>query len=128
MTYIVLALGGAFGTLARHGLGTWITTWAGTGFPWGTLTVNILGSFILGFAIRSAELLPVSPQLLGAITIGFCGAFTTFSTFSFETLGLLQEGVWLRATLYAMGSLALGLVALALGLAGANLVVHRAMG
>ena len=122
MLYLYLAAGGVLGTLARYRIGVWVPGWAGTAFPWGTLLVNLVGSFILGFATRSASVLPVSPEVRGFVTIGFCGAFTTFSTFTFETVGLLQQGEWGRGAVYAFGSLALGLAAMLAGLSFASLL------
>lgn len=124
MFYAYLALGGVLGTLARFSIGGWVHTWAGAAFPWGTLAINLLGSFLLGLAMRGAELSSLSPELRGMITVGFCGAFTTFSTFTFETISLMQEGLWARATLYAFGSLGLGLVTMAMGLAAATLLTR----
>ena len=74
--------------------------------------------------MRGAELSSISPELRGMITVGFCGAFTTFSTFTFEILWLMQEGAWLRASLYAFGSISMGLLAVALGLSAANLLLR----
>ena len=122
MLYLYLAAGGVLGTLARYRIGIWVPGWAGTGFPWGTLLVNLVGSFVLGFATRSASVLPVSPEVRGFVTIGFCGAFTTFCTFTFETVGLLQQGEWGRGAVYALGSLALGLAAMLAGLSAASLL------
>ncbi len=124
MLYAYLALGGVLGTLARYSLGGWVHTWAGVAFPWGTLAINLLGSFLLGLAIRGAELSSFSPELRSMLTVGFCGAFTTFSTFTFETISLMQEGAWVRASLYAFGSLGLGLMAMALGLSAATLLLR----
>lgn len=76
--YAYLARGGVLGTLARFGIGGWVHTWAGAAFPWGTLGINLLGSFLLGLAVRGAELFSLSPELRVMITVGFCGAFTTF--------------------------------------------------
>lgn len=124
MLYAYLALGGVLGTLARFLLGGWIHSWVGAAMPWGTLTINLLGSFVLGVAMRGAELSSLSPELRAMIGIGFCGAFTTFSTFTFETVSLMQEGAWVRAAFYAFGSLGMGLVAMALGLSTANLLLR----
>jgi CrcB protein len=119
--YLYLAAGGVIGTLARYGLGQWIPGWAGTGFPWHTLFINLSGSLVLGFAMRAFQTLPVTPEVRGLVAVGFCGAFTTFSTYSFETVTLIQEGQWGRASLYAAGSVALGVLAVFAGmtLAGA---------
>jgi CrcB protein len=122
--YLYLAAGGIIGTLARYGLGKWIPTWAGTDFPWHTLIINLTGSFVLGFAMRASETLPVSPEVRGFVTVGFCGAFTTFSTFSFEAVTLMQEGQWARAAAYALGSVALGLLAVFAGLSLAGAAVR----
>jgi len=115
--YLYLAAGGVIGTLARYGLGQWIPGWAGTDFPWHTFAINLAGSLVLGFAMRAFQTLPVAPEVRGFVAVGFCGAFTTFSTFSFETVTLMQEGQWGRASLYAAGSVAAGLLAVFAGMA-----------
>jgi CrcB protein len=122
MILLYLAAGGIAGTWARYGLGRWVQASAGEGFPWGTFAVNLLGSFLLGLLLRSTESAPVSPETRAMLTVGFCGAFTTFSTFTHETVVLLQEGAWARAAAYALGSLLLGLAALAAGLGTAALL------
>ena len=111
-----IACAGALGALARYGLSGWVQDLYPGTFPWGTLAVNVLGCFLLGFAFRVLQLSALPPALRGAVTIGFLGAFTTFSTFSFETVELIQDGRWGRAAAYAGGSVALGLVALLAGL------------
>ena len=68
--------------------------------PLGTLVVNVVGSLLLGFGMQAMEAFPVSAELRTMLTIGFLGAFTTFSTFSYETVALLRDGDWTRATLY----------------------------
>ena len=123
MILLYLAAGGVAGTWARYGLGRWVQASAGDGFPWGTFAVNLLGSFLLGLLIRSTEGAAVSPETRAMLTVGFCGAFTTFSTFTHETAVLLQQGAWARAAAYALGSLVLGLAALAAGLGTAGLLV-----
>lgn len=112
MVYVYRAIGGVIGTFARYRLGGWIYTWAGAFLPWGTLVINVFGSFFLGFLTRTLQVAPVSPEVRTLLTVGFCGAFTTFSTFSYETVALMQEGAWTRAALYAFGSLGFGLLAL----------------
>lgn len=123
MILLALAAGGVLGTLARYGLAGWVHTWAGTAFPWGTFAVNVLGSFLLGFALRGSEVASLSPETRALLTTGFCGAFTTFSTLSWETVALLQAGAWARAGAYALGSLGLGLAAVWAGLSLAPLVL-----
>ena len=93
-----IALFGAAGCLARYFLSGWVYQLLGKGFPYGTLVVNLIGAFLIGlvmeFSLRSA-LIP--PMLRISLTIGFLGGFTTFSTFSFETIRLLEEGAYLIA-------------------------------
>lgn len=120
MLLLSIAAGGALGALARYGLGGWVHGWAGATFPWGTLVVNVLGSFALGLSLRWAEATAVSAEVRALVTIGLLGAFTTFSTYSYETVALLRDGEWTRGAAYALGSLALGLAAVAAGLAAAT--------
>lgn len=116
MLVVYVALGGALGAAARYGLGGWIHSWAGSGFPWGTFAINATGSLLVGFLLRFLEGVAATPELRGFLTIGLLGAFTTFSTFSQETVALLQDGEWARAGLYSVGSLLLGLAAVFTGL------------
>ena len=117
MTLAYVALGGALGALARYGISGWVYDRMGESFPWGTLMVNLVGCLLLGVAIRWLQVTPVAPGMRPFLTIGLLGAFTTFSTFSYETVALLQEGQWLRASLYVGGSVALGLIAMLAGMA-----------
>jgi fluoride exporter len=105
---LYVAAGGLLGTVARYFLQGWVQTSSGTStFPVGTLTVNIAGSLALGFLIRYATGSTVlSPEMRAALTIGFCGAFTTMSTFSYESVALLGDGEYLRAALYMSGTIA----------------------
>ena len=111
MTIIYIALGGIAGTLSRYGLEGWIQARARSGFPMGTLVVNISGSFLLGFILRIATgAAVISPDMRAGLTIGFCGAFTTMSTFSYESIRLLGDGEYSYAALY-MGGTILGCLA-----------------
>jgi fluoride exporter len=121
---IYVMVGGAVGAAARYGLGGWIQDWSGSTFPWGTLVVNVSGSLLIGFSVHLLEALPVSVEMRALVTIGLLGAFTTFSTFSYETLMLAREGLWGRALAYTLGSLVLGLVAVVAGYAGAVWTLH----
>lgn len=117
-----IALGGLLGTVTRYALQGWVQTRVeGATFPVGTLAINVLGSLVLGFLIRYGTGSTVfSPELRGGLTIGFCGAFTTMSTFSYETMALLSDGQLWRAGLY-MGGTVLGcLAAVIAGTALAN--------
>lgn len=124
MILLYIAMGGAVGAVARYGVAGWVQDRAGFAFPLGTLVVNILGSLLIGFALRYLEAVRWTPEVRALVTIGLLGAFTTFSTFSYETVGLLEEGEWLRAGLYAAGSVVLGLVAVYVGLTTAGYVLH----
>ena len=117
MTLLFVALGGALGALARYGLGGWVYDRMGETFPWGTLAVNVLGCFLLGATVRWLQVSAASPALRPFLTVGLLGAFTTFSTFSFETVALVQEGQWMRAGAYVGGSVIAGLIAMVAGMA-----------
>jgi len=105
-----ITLGGILGTLARYLLQGAIQPRGGT-FPAGTLAINIAGSLLLGFIMRFATgSTVISPELRGGLTIGFCGAFTTMSTFSYESIRLLDGGEYWYAGLY-MGGTVLGCLA-----------------
>ena len=118
MSILYIALGGVAGTLSRYGLEGWIQGRSASGFPLGTLTVNLAGSLLLGFILRLATgATVITPDVRAGLTIGFCGAFTTMSTFSYESVALLNDGDYLRAALY-MGATIVGcIVAVLLGTA-----------
>ncbi|MEW7999305.1 MAG: fluoride efflux transporter CrcB [Candidatus Thiodiazotropha endolucinida] len=97
---IAIASGGAIGALFRFWVSSGIYSLLGRGFPYGTLVVNVLGSLVMGFLyVLLLERTTVSPEMRGALLIGFLGAFTTFSTFSIETLNLLEQAELLKAGL-----------------------------
>lgn len=120
MTLLIIAAGGAFGAVSRYLAAGWVQALAGEFFPWGTLVVNVAGCLALGFAVVWLQSSIASAELRGFVTIGFMGSFTTFSTFSYETLEMLRDGEWLRAGGYLAGSLGLGLLAVLLGTILAN--------
>lgn len=97
---LYVGLGGAMGACSRHLLTELCVSWLGRGFPYGTLLVNVLGSFAMGFLIAALEqnFLPNWP-LRHVVGLGFLGALTTFSTFSMDNLLLLQQGLWLKMAL-----------------------------
>lgn len=121
---LYIAAGGAAGALARYGLGGWVQASMGDRFPWGTFVVNGAGSLLIGFALRYLEGVPASPELRALVTVGLLGAFTTFSTYTYETVALLRDRAWLRAALYSLGSLGLGLAAVGAGLALGSFVLR----
>lgn len=93
-----IAAGGAFGAIMRFWVSGGVYAWLGRDFPYGTLSVNVIGSFFIGIAsILLTEKLTLTAEVRSFVMIGFLGAFTTFSTFSLETLFLLQEGLLIKA-------------------------------
>ena len=110
--YLLIAAGGALGSIARYWVGSTIASRMGIRFPYGTLIVNITACIIIGFSLtylgRRADLNPAWRFL---IPIGFIGAYSTFSTYEWETLSSLRSGAFLLAGLYAGGSFVLGLAA-----------------
>lgn len=112
-----VAVGGALGALLRYGLSGWVQAWAGPRFPWGTLAVNALGSFALGVLVAVALGQPGGGGALRTfVGIGLLGAFTTYSTFAYETVALMQAGDWSAAGANVAGNLVLGLAAVMVGL------------
>lgn len=124
MLILVVALGGALGAMARYGLSGWVQGLMNTTFPLGTLVVNVVGSFLLGFALYLLESTAPTTEVRSFVTIGFLGAFTTFSTFSYEAVVLLQGGEWTRGGLYVGGSLVLGLMGILMGLGLGSFVLQ----
>ena len=122
--WIFITVGGATGALARYWLSGWVDVAFAGFFPIGTLVVNVLGSFLLGFGMQAMEAVPVSAEVRTMLTIGFLGAFTTFSTFSYETVTLLRDGDWTRATLYTGLSFVLGLTAVIVGIGAATVLLR----
>ena len=119
-----IAIGGAAGAVARYLVSGWTLSLLDTTLPWGTFVVNVSGSFLLGFAFRMLQVSTVSPEMRAMVAIGLLGAFTTFSTFSFETVTLLQEGAWARAGAYVLGSVVLGIAGVLAGMSVASTVIQ----
>ena len=117
---ILVAIGGAFGALARFGINNVIVSSTTSRFPWATLAVNVTGSFLLGVVLRSFEGSVNSGAWRALLAIGFCGAYTTFSTFSYESMRLMQERQWLAAGANLFGNVLLCLLAVMAGFAIAN--------
>ena len=118
LLYLYIAVGGALGAIARFALGGWIYGWSGAAFPWGTLVVNVSGSLLLGFLYVMLEGSAAAPPWRAFLGIGFCGGFTTFSTFSYEAARLLQGGQAGRAGVYMLTS---ALASVAAAIAGFRL-------
>jgi CrcB protein len=116
VTVLLVALGAAVGAPTRYLLDRWVQSRHDSVFPWGTLTVNVVGSFLLGALLGIAGSGRIPPAVTAGLGVGFCGALTTYSTFGYETLRLAADGSVRYAVLNAVGSLAAGLAAAALGL------------
>lgn len=124
MDFLWVGLGGFLGANARYALGLWIVGRAGVGFPLPTLVINVTGSFAIGvLLVFFTERLIVDPAWRLLLIVGFLGGYTTFSSYSFEALCLLETGDWLPAAWYIMGSNGLALTATYLGM-----VLGRAVG
>jgi CrcB protein len=120
----LVALGGALGSVSRFLLGPAIQRALNATFPVGTLLINVVGSLILGFLLGlAAEGVDVSPETRAFVAVGFCGGFTTFSTFSYEAIRLLEDGEGSRAALYILASVVLSLAAAFVGLAAARQLI-----
>jgi CrcB protein len=119
----VLALGGALGAMSRYELGLWISNKWNQGFPLHTFIINITGAFLLGFLnILFIERMTVSPLWRLGIGVGFLGAFTTFSTFGFEVITLLEGGSYSTAASYTFLSIIVGFLGVALGIGLARII------
>lgn len=120
---VYVATGGALGAVLRYLLSTWIAGRAGPDFPWGTFFINVSGSFLIGLVLGFVEAGTLSSDARLFLAVGVLGGYTTFSTFSFESLGLIAEGNLVAFCFNALGQLAAGIVAVYLGL-----VLSRALG
>lgn len=117
-----IGLGGAIGAVLRYWLGNVLTKILGSSFPYGTFCINIIGCFLMGFLMTIiVDKGLLSPAWRLFLCVGLLGGFTTFSSFSYETLTLLQEGNLLFALLYAGGSVFLGILAAFLGVLAADI-------
>lgn len=118
MTWILIAVGGAAGAMSRYAVDTLVTERMGSFFPFGTLLINLSGSFILGLLFALAmERGVLSPEIRPPLIIGFLGAYTTFSTWMLQSWALIEQGAWISAGVNLVGSVVLGLVAVVAGLA-----------
>lgn len=125
VTYFWIALGSALGGISRFGCSRFVATWFGETFPWGTLIVNVIGSFVIGFfaTISGPEgRLIVSPDMRIFVMVGFCGGYTTFSSFSLATLDLIRNRDFMEAGANVFLSVALCMLAVWLGYLAAALI------
>lgn len=115
--WMAIALGGALGASARFAMSHQVYQWFGREFAWGTLSVNVIGSFVMGFmAVLLVDKFDVSTEWRAFIMVGFLGAFTTFSTFSYETMQYIQVGEISKAMLNIVVSVVVCLLAIWLGM------------
>ena len=118
LNYILVALGGAVGSMVRYGTGLAATRLIGPGFPWGTLIVNVAGSFVIGvFVEMIARRFNASEPARLLLVTGFLGGFTTFSSFSLDAASLMERGAPGLAAVYVIGSVVVSLAAVFAGLA-----------
>lgn len=121
MRLALIAIFGAAGTLLRYGIQSVLQIGTGATFPWGTLLINITGCFLLGLIGQmTLNRMMISPDWRVAITVGFFGGYTTFSSFGWETAKMLEEGRWIPATGYVTASVAIGLLLSVAGIRLAN--------
>jgi fluoride exporter len=118
---LYIAVGSALGGVSRYLFGGLVQRLLDVPFPAGTLVVNVSGSFLIGVIIRYAVETPtLTPEVRALLTVGFCGGYTTFSTFSYEAVEMLKDGEWGRAGLYVSASVLLSLIGTFLGFAVAR--------
>ena len=115
---LAIALGGAVGALSRHYMAAAVSRAFGLGFPYGTLTVNVVGCFLMGLLVEALALrFSITPEARGFLAVGLLGGFTTFSAFSLEVALLYERGQLLLAVVYVLASVVLSVAALFGGLA-----------
>lgn len=121
MRFVLIAIFGAVGTLLRYGIQVFTTVQTGGTFPWGTLLINLTGCFGLGLIGQiTLNRMVISPDWRTAITVGFFGGFTTFSSFGWETAKMFEEGRWVPATSYVAASVFIGVLLSIAGIRLAN--------
>jgi CrcB protein len=125
MILFLIALGGGAGSVLRYLLGGRVQHFAPHGFPVGTLTVNVLGCLLIGILTRLFLNMETPGEWRGLLVVGFCGGFTTFSTFSIETVGLIEGGEYARAATYVAGSVLLCIMATFAGMAAAGAIARN---
>jgi fluoride exporter len=122
VAYLLIGIGAILGANARYLLGGWIAGRYGTSFPYGTMMINVTGSFVIGFFLALiSECFVIHPNWRLFFAIGFLGAYTTFSTFSFETFALIQQRAFVLALANGVGSVLLGQMAVMAGVILARL-------
>jgi CrcB protein len=129
-TYLWIAVGGALGSVARYWMTNLVAAWTGPSFPWGTIAINVIGSFVIGlvaYGTAPVGRMPISFGVRAFLLVGICGGYTTFSSFSLQTLELMRAGHWFEASANVLLSVALCLAAVWAGYAAAG-AGHTAAG
>ena len=129
MLYLWVAIGGAIGSVARFWFGNVVAATVGTAFPWGTLMINVLGSFVIGFfsaLTGMGDRFPLPPEARIFVTVGLCGGFTTFSAFSLQMVEMARNGQTGRAALYVAASVIICLAACTFGYWAASAINQQA--
>lgn len=116
MIWLYVALGGAIGAVSRAAIGMWAMGMGGGSFPWWTLLVNVSGSFLLGLLMVMLPPTHPATETRALLTVGFCGSFTTFSTFGYEVVALWESGAGSLAGAYVGASLGLGVAGVLTGI------------
>jgi CrcB protein len=123
--FLAVGSGGALGSMLRYAVALWTVERIGPGFPWHTAAINVVGSFLIGvIAVCSQSSMGLSPYLSAFAMVGVLGGFTTFSTFSYDTITLLSDGVPTIAFLYCVGTVVAGILAALAGTALARIALH----
>lgn len=121
--FLLISLGAVLGANARYWIGTWAAEKFGPSFPYGTMIINLTGSFVIGlFLTLATERLALDPRWRYLVVVGFLGAYTTFSTFAFESFNLIDQSQWLAAGLNVVGSAVLGILFVGLGVLVAKMI------
>lgn len=115
MTYVAISVGAVLGANARFLVGGWVADRLGPAFPYGTLVINVTGSILIGFVLTIATERLVAPWFVPLLAIGFLGSYTTFSTFSYETLALIQDGAMINAAANVVVSIMAALLGVYVG-------------
>lgn len=124
--FIYIFLGGGIGSVARYMISGWSYKWFGTGFPFGTLSVNIIGSFLIGALWAfSEDVVKLSPNGRNFLFVGFLGGFTTFSTYTLDTLNLIRGGEYSKATLNVLSMNIAGLILVIAGFILARYIMKK---
>ncbi|NNM54180.1 MAG: fluoride efflux transporter CrcB [Spirochaetales bacterium] len=123
MNILAILLGGGLGSLARFAMSKWVLSQTGTTFPWGTLTVNLIGAFVIGFLTGLFERWTIPPQLRLFLFVGILGGFTTFSTYGLETFTLFKRSEFLLAVSNFLLTNLVGFVLVAVGYFSAEVLI-----